>query len=482
MPYSALAQTDRIHSPLRLTVTSAHDIRNLLASGRGPGVDWFPEGASPSQVAASMVGLANGSGGVLIVGVAPRSNRIQGVADLTAGADLLLQSALLAEPPLILPLPMTVPIDGTHVLALTVPPGLPHVYALDGRYLIRENRTNEPISARRLRQLLIQRGEVSFESDVPDDATCADLDDSRVGAYAASLASLGGESAQDLLLQRGCVVKKGRELRPTYAGLLLFGRKPQRWLPNADIAVARFPGREMGDEFVREDIRGTLPEQIQRADAFLRDHMRVNVRLNGLSREERLEYPADAVREAIVNAVAHRDYAIKGDNVRAFLFTDRLEVSSPGKLAGPVTLANIAVERFSRNAVIVQVLADMGYIERLGYGVDRMIALMRQQALRRPHFEETAGGFRVTLFGPGDAPSEGAALDLSRWATVGLNPRQEQALHYLLGHRRITNREFQDLCPDVHAETIRRDLSDLVEKGVLLKIGDKRATYYIVKE
>lgn len=463
-------------------MTSPADIRNLLAAGRGPAVDWFPEGSSPSQIAASMVGLANGLGGILILGVAPRSNRIQGVADLSAGTDLLLQSALLAEPPLILPLPKAVPIDDTQVVTVTVPPGLPHVYALDGRYLIRENRTNDPIPARRLRQLLIERGEVSFESDRPADAKLEDLDEDKVEAYIASLGARGGESGNDLLLQRGCVVKRGKDLRPTYAGLLLFGKAPQRWLPCADLSAVRFSGRDMADEFIREDIRGTLPEQLQRAEAFLRDHMRVSVRLNGFAREDRPEYPLEAVREAVVNAVAHRDYSIAGDNTRVFLFSDRLEVTSPGQLPGPVTVANLSTERFSRNAIIVQVLADMGYIEKLGYGIDRMITLMREHALRRPHFEETAGGFRVTLYGPGETLAEAAQLDLSRWAGLELNPRQEAALHYLLGHRRITNRELQDLCPEVHAETIRRDLADLVEKGVLLKIGDKRATYYIVKE
>jgi len=115
-------------------------------------------------------------------------------------------------------------------------------------------------------------------------------------------------------------------------------------------------------------------------------------------------------------------------------------------------------------------------------GEDRILALMRQAGLRRPHFEETAGGFRVTLYGPGEAVGAGRGMDPARWRGLELHPRQERALNYLLGHGRITNREYQDLCPDVHAETIRRDLADLVSKGVVLKIGDKRATYYILKE
>jgi ATP-dependent DNA helicase RecG len=171
------------------------------------------------------------------------------------------------------------------------------------------------------------------------------------------------------------------------------------------------------------------------------------------------------------------------------LFADRLEVQSPGGLPGPVTLNNLLEARFSRNAVIVQVLADLGFVERLGYGLDRVLAVLQAHHLRPPRFEETAGCFRVTLFGSGGAgkgPAYGgrgnlAPLDLSVYQGLGLNPRQEAALGYLAAHRRITNSAFQDLCPAVHPETLRRDLVDLVARGILIKVGDKKATYYILK-
>jgi ATP-dependent DNA helicase RecG len=90
-----------------------------------------------------------------------------------------------------------------------------------------------------------------------------------------------------------------------------------------------------------------------------------------------------------------------------------------------------------------------------------------------------AGSFRVTLF---NAPEEQAASSsLASYRSLDLNPRQEKALNFLLAHRRITSGNFQEICPDVHVETLRRDLVDLVARGVLIKVGDKRATYYILK-
>ncbi len=459
-------------------MTTAGDVRYLLAGGKGPQVDWLPDGTEAGRIAASLAGMANAQGGSLILGVSPRSNRVHGVADPDRTIDTVLQAALTLEPPLILPFPEKVDFDGGAVVVVRVPPGLPHVYALEGRYLVRDGVVTSPLSAPRLRRLLLERGEVSFESERPAGATLDDLDMERVQAYLAAVAAPGGDPWQGLL-SRGCVARSGGGLVPTAAGILLFGRDPQRFFPQADLTAARFAGRTVTDAFVRQVIRGTLPEQLQAVEVFLHSQLKEVVRLEGMQASRRLEYPLEAVRELVVNAVAHRDYSIRGDGIRLFLFSDRLEVQSPGGLPGPVTVDNIAEARFSRNPVIVQVLADLGYIERLGYGIDRVLALAAEWRLRRPLFEETAAGFRVTFFAPSLTLPEPSR---PRPEGVGLNQRQQQALDYLHRCGRITNREFQELAPDVHPETIRRDLADLVARGILLKVGDRRGTYYILKQ
>jgi ATP-dependent DNA helicase RecG len=242
---------------------------------------------------------------------------------------------------------------------------------------------------------------------------------------------------------------------------------------------ARFSGRTLTDHFIKQEIRGALPDQLHQAEAFLRDNLRSVVRLIGLTHQETTEYPLEALRELLVNAVAHRDYNIQGDNIHISVFSDRIEIHSPGELPGPVSLENLLEARFSRNPVIMQVLADLGFVERLGYGLNRVVEVMQRDHLSQPRFEETAGMFRVTLTGADNLPVP--AADLAAYQDLALNPRQQQALAFLLVRRRITNRDYQELCPTVHAETLRRDLSDLVERGLLIKVGDKRATYYILK-
>ena len=121
-----------------------------------------------------------------------------------------------------------------------------------------------PLLPQRLRRLLLERGDVSFESEPARLARREDLDWEQVEQYVAGLSGMGGVSAEQVLIKRGCLVYRDGELRPTNAGILLFGKDPQQFLRGSDITAARFAGTEMGDVFTRQDLT-TLPQQIRRA-------------------------------------------------------------------------------------------------------------------------------------------------------------------------------------------------------------------------
>jgi ATP-dependent DNA helicase RecG len=447
---------------------------------------WFPEDVPLARLAAALAAMANTAGGAVILGISPRSGQVQGIRNPAETLDRVFQATLLVEPLLVIPLPRVQQVGDSQVIWVTVPAGLPHVYSVEGRFLWRDGAQSNPVPARELRRLLMERGMIQFESRVPPGAMLDDLDPAQVETYAQTYRTLlhlpedqEEPSSQEILTRRGCLQDSRELVQPTYSALLLFGRYPQRWLPATTILAARFFGTGFADRFVKQDIGGTLPEQLRQAESFVKANLLSVVRLVGLTHQETLEYPLEAVRELLVNAVAHRDYNNQGDSIHLNIFADRLEVTSPGSLPGPVTLENLLEARFSRNPVIVQLLSDLGFVERLGYGLDRVVSIMRQYGLRPPRFEELAGSFRVTLF---NAPlHEAAPLEIERYRKLELNPRQEAALNFLLTQRRINNGDFQELCPEVHPETLRRDLADLVNRGVLIKIGDKRATYYILK-
>ncbi len=452
-------------------LTSA-DLKKLLAAGPSARIEVLsPNVAAPERMARSLVALANTRGGVIVVPFGAKDK-----VSPDAARDRALQAMLMSEPRLIAPLPYFVGGDpgAPEAMIVEVPEGLPNVYSLDGRYLTRENGRNVILGARALRELMLVRGESTWESATPSGAGRDDLDWSRVEDYAQQ-ATVGDEDVENVLLRRGCLVKRGRQIKPTFAGLLLFGRQPQRWVRGAEILCARFGGVEMDDVFARQTIGGTLPDQIRRAEAFLAENMPHRARLRAWQRSDEPLYPPGVLREAVVNAVAHRDYRLAGNQIHVLMFSDRVEVRSPGRLPGHITLKNLLRERYSRNEAIVQVLADMGFIERLGYGIDRMVRAMKEADQPLPAFEETDAGFAVTLYAKSAEPD---ALPTSQTAQ---QQRWQKMLAHLKANGRITNRDYQELCPDVNPETLRRDFVDMVERGLILRIGDKRGTYYILK-
>lgn len=454
---------------------------SLLQAGESGRVALKGGELRPAKLAETLAAMANSEGGTLVLGIHPRLRAASGLDDPQQAARALADAARLCNPPLVLPLPEEISLsDGRRAMIARVPEGLPHVYDLDGRYLGRVGTQNRPLGADALKRLLIERGQMSFETLPVRSATFADLDAEKVNRYLAIVrASLGG-SPQEILRDRGCLVAQDGDWAPTNAGLLLFGRTAPH---QALLILVRYAGRAPSDQFLRKEINLTLPDSVPEAQMWLLANMRKGSRLEGSGREDFTEYPEEAVREAIINAVAHRDYSIEGEFIRVTMFADRIEFYSPGRLPGHVTVDNILDERYSRNPVIVQVLADLGMIERLGYGVNRIVHLMGEWNLPPPVFKETPAGFLLTLYGPGDrmVMQKPARSDVELWARQGLNERQIAALHYLAEHETITNREFRELCPDVTDETARRDLADLVDRNLILKIGDKRATYYILK-
>ncbi len=317
-------------------------------------------------------------------------------------------------------------------------------------------------------------------------ATLADLDPALIIAYRAELerrrpaSPLLRASDGDLLRRVGALTASDPP-RPTLAGILFFGREPQRFYPSFSVTFLHFAGRTTAPAgpdlplyLDNREFTGTVPALIDAArEAILSKTTRQAV-VDGFRRQDLLEYPEFATREAVVNAVAHRDYSLEGSFIQVRLFSDRLEVQSPGGLGGHVTVDNIAYEQYTRNPHIVRLLEDYGYVEHRGLGVDLMIQAMARAGRQPPVFENRGTSFWVTLQG---RPPARRQPDLAR---LGLNDRQLRAVGHLMTHGRITNREYQALF-GIAERTALYDLQGLVDAGVVLPVSSGRGRYYILK-
>ncbi len=444
-------------------------------------LEFLPELDSQSLLETA-VAFANAEGGQIVVGV-DQDGRVQGGL-YTEDAEGIVQQALLeVRPPILLEVETFEALQGT-VLVFKVPRSGELHTLQDGRVLIRRGNANELLTGQALVMLASTRASVSYEEEVVAGATIDDFDAEVVAEYIEHRRQRQPQafvgSTETLLHQVGALTDEGVA---TVFGLLLFGREPQNYLPQCGLTFVKFAGSgRRGDEGQigygrREDITGPLARIVERAWRVVWEEMKKQAVVRQLVREEETEYPATAVREALVNAVAHRDYRIRGRRIEVLMFGDRLEVTSPGGLPGYITIQNIVDEHYSRNPRIVNGLMQWGYIEELGLGVDKMIEAMVSEGHPPPEFKATPHAFTVILRKGREIGQPGI---MPRWEH-DMNERQMQALQFVQEHGRITNRDYRQLCPHVSAETLRLDMVDLVDKGILLKIGEKRGTYYILK-
>ncbi len=264
--------------------------------------------------------------------------------------------------------------------------------------------------------------------------------------------------------------------RPSHAAVLLFGNDPQRFLLTSFVKCLRFHGTEIRKPIpAYSSFRGTVFELVDQSVDFVMSKLdrAVGTRAKSNQAPETYELPRDAVSEAIVNAIAHRDYASNA-SVQIMLFADRLEIWNPGELFPPLTTEALRRPHPSipRNPLIADPLFLTRYIERAGSGTLDMIELCRAAGLPPPEFRQEHGQVIQTIWRHW--------LTAAKIAELGLNDRQRQAVDFLRLQQRITNKDYRKLSGATD-RTALRDLAELQEKGVLAKRGQTgRSAHYVL--
>ncbi len=353
----------------------------------------------------------------------------------------------------------------------------------DGRYLLRVGDRNLPFPASDIEAIKEGRRRRATEMRPIPEASLNDIDLNLV-AELAKRVSLPG-TPEEVLLHYRLAERRDIRLVLTLVALLLFGKDPSRWHPRCGVDFVRYEGTErlLGAALnivKRERLDAPLVRLIEEAYRTVQPHVRERQQLVDLFFEERLEYPPFAWQEAIVNAVAHRDYHYEGVSIEIWMFDDRLEIRSPGELVEPVTIERLQRrERIhaSRNPRIVRVLTDAGYMREQGEGVPRMFEVMEHEGLYPPELRMEADTiFNLTLK---NTPIYG--LETMRWLAqfdpLGLSGNQKRILAYAREHENtFTSQTYQRLVHvDMYAAS--KDIKDLIRKN-LVKLPQKRGRVY----
>jgi predicted HTH transcriptional regulator len=283
------------------------------------------------------------------------------------------------------------------VLVVTIRKGLYVHQTTRGRWYVRVGSTKRDLTAQELPRLLQERGRMFVFDESP--VLTARMDELDTGLVKAVLGKADGiEGAQLLLNKRITLQDEEGVVRPTVAGLLCFSKKPEEHVKSAYIHAAVYRGtRRHSDDLVhQENILGSVQQQIEAAVAFV-DRFMMKPSKKDVGREDFPQYRLGAVLEAIVNAIAHRDYSISGSKIRLFMYEDRLEVLSPGGLPNTITLESMRYRQFTRNQLLISFLSKMKsprddnvikghYIEERGEGVARILDESLEWSGRSPEY------------------------------------------------------------------------------------------------
>ena len=290
-------------------------------------------------------------------------------------------------------------------------------------------------------------------------------------------------SIRDFLVKTLKVVKEeDGKLKPTNACLLFFGKNPTEYIPQNEIRIARFRGITRTEFIDSKEIKEPVYKMLDEVELFFKRNTRLASKIVEFKRVDIPEYPYEAIREAVINAIAHRDYSYRWAPIMFSIFDDRMEVSSPGSLLPGLNIKSLEGHHATRNKIICDIFHETKDMEKFGTGIGKMKRLMKEHGLSKPEFKEEGDFFVVKFYGPGDKildlvpsiPKE-RQVDLRE---LGLNERQIEALRLMVNEGKImTNRQYRKIFKITDRTTLR-DLDFLLKKGLVKKEGFKKDAIY----
>ena len=465
------------------------------------------ERALPKRIWETLSAFANTpGGGIILFGLDEEAGfQVVGLRDPTKLQSDLASLCDMMEPPL-RPLIQIHTLEGQYVVAAEIPE-VPHTQKpchyrgaglMTGSF-IRVADGDRQLTQYEIQLFLDSRGQPTYDLEPVLGKSLTDLDVILLDTFVTRLRSHPDAPYRDwdrqriLQVFRVVIEHEGRWV-PSLAGYLCFGVYPQEVFPSLHLSVVRYPTPRAGEvsprgERLLDNVKAEGPLVAllrQGMNAILRNLQRRAV-VQGLFRRDVWEYPVEALREALVNALAHRDYSplARGTPVQVRIFPDRVEVENPGGLFGAVTVERLGEPGLlaTRNAHLLRLLEDLpdesGRVvcENRGTGITAMLEALRSAGMEPPRFADRRTTFRLAF--PNASLLDDSTLAwLSSFAAYNLNDPQRLALAYVRREEQLTNADYRRLNPGLDSTEVTRHLADLVRRRLLLQHGTRRWTRY----
>lgn len=380
------------------------EIKETIQNGENSYIEFKEEEIKAKELAEEIVAFSNSEGGMILIGVDDEGN-IKGVKDDKI-EETVMNICRNNCIPHIIPLYESIEVEGKRIAVITVPKGLnkPY-YTADHKYYIRVGTTKRIASKEELLRLFEASGSLHFDISPVEGTSIKDLNIDIIRDYFMKYNTFDlfeeSEESVERILVNADILKEvdGRKLC-TVGGLLVFGKNPEKHLPQNGVSFAHFNGNEITDELIdKKIITGRIQDIAEQLMVVIKNNMLIPSVINGLKREDKEEYPMIVMREAIVNSLVHRNYSISGSKIRVLMYDDRIEFRSPGRLPNTVTIEKMKIGvSYARNPFLVKYMENMRYIDQLGRGIPMILKKMKEAGAKEPLLMEQGEGFVLTIY------------------------------------------------------------------------------------
>jgi ATP-dependent DNA helicase RecG len=465
--------------------------REFKSALQGPMEDKKPreEREIADDISRTLVAFANADGGELYIGVED-NGAITGLHHSKRDIQYLLnvpQTHIHKSTPLPSPRAVETEFQGKTVLFFSVPKGTEFIYMTsDGRCLQRKDRDSIPISCEDIHFSRQEKNSREYDRQFVDNATTKDLDIALIQILVNSVAKGLGMSFEKCLQHLELAEYDGSRLKFRKAVLLLFAKDITQWHPRCQVRILKIDGIKLlgGKEYNvvhDEPVTNNILKLIEESW----DRIRVQLTQTKFSSDAlfkpQILYPEYACREALINAIAHRDYSIEGAGIEVHIYNDRLEFISPGGLISSISIEDINQNRGvhqSRNSNVARVLREIGHMRELGEGVRRIFSLMETNELAPPEFYSDNNSFKVVL-SQKYVYSEKQKIWLDNFSELDLT-REERAVVLLgIDGHEISPKEIWDAVGITDTDYYRQIIDSLRMKRILKRSKHKTQIYNI---
>jgi ATP-dependent DNA helicase RecG len=456
----------------------SESIKKQIRDGESAIVEFIADPSDMKRVARTVCAFLNGKGGTVFCGLDEKGN-LSALGDANEMVQLLrehLQNKITPHAPLLSVTPDEE--DGRRLISVEVPAGTEGPYVYEGAVYVRRGSDTRPVDAATLHRMLQSAAVTTeiWEKRISTGFEPNDLDYDEITETVRETEQSGRFTFTNpadpiAVLRELGLVRSGQF---TQGADVLFAKNPALRHPQIRMRATCFAEEKGSDEFIDDKIfEGPLAKILERGEKFIKRNMRTSVsfRSTGLQTLDRAEYPSEAIREGLVNALAHRDYNAFHGGVAVRLYATRLEIWNSGHLPNPLKPGDLKKNHPSIpvNPDIVQVLYIRGYMNRIGRGTQKIVNVCRENGLRLPTWKDDATGVTLTLYARTKLAGQRGPF----------NKRQTALLAALSAGEEIKPIDYRERFAKGKTERqARRDLKELEDANLLERIGAGAATRY----